>query len=197
MASKPDRKDMEAPQEPDWSRWKMVSNLPYSVASPILVELAQMNHPVSRLVATVQWEVAQRLRARPGGRDYGILSLLVQIHFDPGDCHKIPATCFHPSPDVDSACVILNRKRKPLLSPSHREGFNRLVKLSFSQRRKMMFKVLSAQWPVDVLEAGFSRAGIARQARAETVALEQFVSLADFLRDAAPANPPGSPADKP
>jgi 16S rRNA (adenine1518-N6/adenine1519-N6)-dimethyltransferase len=168
---------------PRWSTWKMVSNLPYSVASPILVRLAQMEHPLLRLVATVQWEVAQRIRAQPGTPDYGILSLLLQIRYHPGDCHKISASCFHPPPEVDSARLTLIRRVQPLLPHSRLADYTRLVKLSFSQRRKMMFKVLSAHYPADRLEPGFAQGGISRQARAETVALEQFVSLAQFLVD--------------
>ncbi|MEO8429828.1 MAG: 16S rRNA (adenine(1518)-N(6)/adenine(1519)-N(6))-dimethyltransferase RsmA, partial [Verrucomicrobiota bacterium] len=89
----------------DWSGWKLVANLPYSVASPILVELAQASGCPERLVATLQLEVAQRLIALPGSNDSGILSLLIQLRYQPAGCFKIPATCFFPQPEIDSACV--------------------------------------------------------------------------------------------
>ena len=94
----------------DWSDWKLVANLPYSVASPILVELASGRRAPKMIVATLQLEVAKRLMAQADDDDYGILTLLVQIDFEPRDWFKIPPECFFPSPDVDSACVCLVRR---------------------------------------------------------------------------------------
>src|ERR1051326_5256017 len=102
----------------DWSAWKLVANLPYSVASPILVELAQSPTPPERMVVTLQLEVAKRLVAQSDDPDYGILSLLIQLHYEPQSFHKIPASCFFPEPDVDSAFVSLIRRKSPLLDRS-------------------------------------------------------------------------------
>src|SRR5271169_1769803 len=99
----------------DWSDWKLVANLPYSIASPILVELAAGPRAPKMIVATLQLEVAQRLMAQADDDDYGILTLLVQLDFAPKSFFKIPPECFFPSPDVDSACVILERRAQPLL----------------------------------------------------------------------------------
>ena len=131
----------------DWSGWKLVSNLPYSAASPMLVELAQAEGCPERMVATLQHEVARRIVAGAGREDYGVLSLLLQLRYEPGELFKIPADCFFPAPDVDSACVTLVRRERALLPERHAD-FERLVKLSFSQRRKMMHKLLKAVWPV-------------------------------------------------
>lgn len=161
----------------DWSAWKLVANLPYSVASPILVELAAGVRAPRRLVATLQLEVAQRLMARADEEDYGILTLLVQLDFQPREWFKIPPGCFYPPPDVDSACVVLDRRPTPLLPEEHRRVFIRLVKLAFSQRRKMMLKLLKQEWPKEQLEAAFSALGISLQERAEKLSLEQFVAL--------------------
>lgn len=168
----------------DWSDWKVVSNLPYSVASPILVELACGRRAPKRIVVTLQCEVAQRLTAKAGSDDYGILTLLVHLDYEVRDFFKIPATCFFPEPDVDSACVVLERRERPLLpenSPHLRETFVRIVKRAFSQRRKMMFKLLKQDWPEKQLENAFSELRISRQERAEKLALEQFTVLAEFL----------------
>src|SRR5208337_2514893 len=100
----------------NWSDWKLVANLPYSVASPILVELAQSPKPPERMVATLQLEVAQRLMAQADDNDYGVLTLLVQLNYEPRDWFTIPAGCFFPAPDVDSACVVLERRKTLLLS---------------------------------------------------------------------------------
>lgn len=165
----------------DWGDWKVVSNLPYSVASPILVELACGPRAPGKIVVTLQWEVARRLAAQHGGDDYGILTLLVQLDFEVRDTFKIPASCFFPEPDVDSACVVLDRRKQPLLPEKLREHFVRIVKRAFSQRRKMVFKLLKQDWPEKKLRAAFGELNISPQERAEKLSLEQFVGLAQLV----------------
>jgi 16S rRNA (adenine1518-N6/adenine1519-N6)-dimethyltransferase len=163
--------------ETDWSEWKLVANLPYSVASPILVELAQTPKPPKRMVVTLQLEVVRRLVAEPSTKDYGLLTLLIQLRYRPEGWFKIPSTCFHPPPEVDSGCVTLARREEPLLSPEHEVLFTRIVRAGFSQRRKMMRKLLRGAWPQAALEGAFEQTGIPLQTRAEAVSLEQFVRL--------------------
>ncbi|MGD0258637.1 MAG: rRNA adenine dimethyltransferase family protein [Verrucomicrobiota bacterium] len=198
----------------DWTDWKLVANLPYSVASPILVELAEgpggrassraQTSPASgaredarppeqpvrredrargpqRMVATLQIEVAKRLLARPGAPDYGLLTLLVQLDYEPQAWFKIPAGCFFPKPDVDSACICLLRREPPLLRSEQRGAFIQLVKRSFSQRRKMMLKLLKDDWPEPRLVREFERLRLSPHIRAEEVSLEQFACLAQNL----------------
>jgi 16S rRNA (adenine1518-N6/adenine1519-N6)-dimethyltransferase len=174
-----------------WDGWKLVSNLPYSAASSILVELAQADNPPERMVATLQMEVAARITAGAGSRPYGILGLLLQLPFQPAGSFKIPPSCFFPEPDVDSACLTLIRRPVPLLPPENRALFAALVKRAFSQRRKMMFKLLKQNWPEARLAAAFRQLALSPQIRAEAVPLEQFVRLVEILaRDEAPQ--PGS-----
>ncbi len=161
----------------DWHDWKLVANLPYSVASPILVELAQTPQRLERMVATLQLEVAQRLMAKVGDEDYGVLTLLVQLDYEPREWFKIPAGCFFPAPDVDSACVVLIRRAQPLLPESQHAIFVKIVKRAFSQRRKMMLKLLREDWPKEKLEAAFAALKISPQERAEKLSMEQFVAL--------------------
>jgi 16S rRNA (adenine1518-N6/adenine1519-N6)-dimethyltransferase len=167
----------------DWSGWKLVANLPYSVASPILVELAQSERAPQRMVVTLQLEVARRLMAQPGDKDYGVLTLLVQLDFEcrKRSSFKIPASCFFPEPDVDSACVCLVRRAQTPLSAEQREAFVRIVKRAFSQRRKMMMKLLREDWPASKLESVFAALKIPPQVRAEVLSREQFVELAKRL----------------
>jgi 16S rRNA (adenine1518-N6/adenine1519-N6)-dimethyltransferase len=165
------------PGNRNWSEWKVVSNLPYSVASPILVELACGARAPKVIVATLQWEVARRLAASPGGGDYGILTLLMQLDFEVRDTFKIPASCFFPEPDVDSACVVLVRREKPPLPEGVRRDFVRIVKRAFSQRRKMIFKLLKQDWPEEKLKTAFVESKISPQERAEKLSLEQFAKL--------------------
>jgi 16S rRNA (adenine1518-N6/adenine1519-N6)-dimethyltransferase len=165
----------------DWSTWKLVANLPYSVASTLLVELAQMPQPPESLTVTLQLEVAQRLMAQTNDDDYGILTLLAQLRYTPVGMFKIPPECFFPVPDVTSACVTLRRRNQPLLPPEETRAFSRLVKIAFSQRRKMMAKLLRQAWPRETVEAVFATMKLDLQIRAEKVSLEQFVRLTTLL----------------
>ncbi|HET7626502.1 MAG TPA: 16S rRNA (adenine(1518)-N(6)/adenine(1519)-N(6))-dimethyltransferase RsmA [Verrucomicrobiae bacterium] len=165
----------------DWSDWKLVANLPYSVASPILVEMACGARSPKQIVATLQLEVAKRLMSRADDKDYGVLTLLVQLDFEPRGWFKIPSGCFFPEPGVDSACVILDRRARPLLPEAVRANFVKIVKRAFSQRRKMMLKLLKADWPNEKLEAAFAELNISPQERAEKLSLEKFVELTLIL----------------
>jgi len=162
----------------DWHDWKLVANLPYSVASTIFVELAQSPKRPERMVATLQLEVAHRLMAKAGDKDYGVLTLLLQLDYELRDWFKIPAGCFFPAPDVDSACAVLIRRAQPLLPESNHATFVKVVKRAFSQRRKMMLKLLCEDWPAEKLELAFEKLQLSPQIRAEAVSLEQFVALA-------------------
>jgi 16S rRNA (adenine1518-N6/adenine1519-N6)-dimethyltransferase len=143
----------------------------------MLVELACGARAPKTIVVTLQWEVARRLAACPGGGDYGILTLLVQLDFEACDTFKIPASCFFPEPDVDSACIVLARRKQPLLPETLREDFVRIVKRAFSQRRKMVFKLLKQDWPEEKLKRGFEELKIPLPERAEKLSLEQFAEL--------------------
>ncbi|HUS35315.1 MAG TPA: 16S rRNA (adenine(1518)-N(6)/adenine(1519)-N(6))-dimethyltransferase RsmA [Verrucomicrobiae bacterium] len=165
----------------DWSDWKLVANLPYSVASPILVELAENPNAPKAMTVTLQIEVAQRIQARAGDDDYGLLSLLLQVRYEPSVFFKIPAASFFPAPDVDSACITLQLRREPLLPIELLPKFKRIVKKAFSERRKMMMKLLKQEWPPENLQGCFGEIGLSPQVRAEAVSLEQFVALATCL----------------
>jgi 16S rRNA (adenine1518-N6/adenine1519-N6)-dimethyltransferase len=165
----------------DWTDWKLVANLPYSVASPILVELALAAKRPERMVVTLQLEVAQRLMAGADDDDYGVLTLLVQLDYEPRDWFKIPPACFFPAPDVDSACVTLVRRAKPFLSDDQRAVFVKIVKRAFSQRRKMMVKLLKVDWALGKLVAAMESLNLSPQIRAEKLSLEQFVALTGKL----------------
>ena len=168
-------------QSPAPAPWKLVANLPYSVASPILVELALHPRGPERMVVTLQLEVAQRIAAAPDTDAYGLLTLLVGLHYAPSDLFRIPAGCFFPAPDVESGCLTLTRRTPALLDERQTKLFVRVVKRAFSQRRKMMLKLLKAEWPEDPLRAAFAQLGISPQERAEKVSLEVFTEFCRLL----------------
>ena len=176
-----DALDLLRREKRDWTDWKLVANLPYSVASPILVELAQSPGRPRMLVATLQLEVVKRIVARAGDSDYGILSLLLQLRYETRGHFKIPADCFFPAPEVDSACVTLVRRETRLLPPQQEVLFEHIVKQGFSQRRKQMLKLLKDDWSDVELADAFDQLGLKPQIRAEKVTLEQFVGLTQHL----------------
>lgn len=161
----------------DWSGWKLVSNLPYSVGSPILVELALADSPPERLVATLQLEVIERILAGTGSENYGQLSLFLQVRYQPAAHFKIPSSCFFPPPDVDSATILLRRRPTDLLPAQLIPLFLRIVKRAFSERRKVMAKLLKQDWSASEIGRALAAARIDPMTRAETVSVEQFVQL--------------------
>lgn len=170
----------------DWSDWKMVANLPYSVASSILVELAWALRRPQLMVTTLQLEVARRFLAKPGADDYSVLTLLIQLDYVAEDWFKIPPACFFPAPDVDSACLILRRRPVALLPDSARSTFERVVKTGFSQRRKVLHKLLKSCWPGAAVDKTFAALGLSIQTRAEQLTLEQHVQISKALALAQP-----------
>jgi 16S rRNA (adenine1518-N6/adenine1519-N6)-dimethyltransferase len=176
-----DALDVVRDRSRDWSAWKLVANLPYSVASPILVELAQNLRRPERMVVTLQLEVARRLMARADEDDYGLLTLLVQLRYKPREFYKVPRGCFFPEPDVDSACIILIRREQPLLEEQLHSNFDRIVKAALSQRRKKMIKLLKVQWPEETIANAIAQLGLPADVRGEKLTLEQFVTLTKSL----------------
>ncbi len=164
-----------------WVGWKLVANLPYSVASPILVELAEAPEPPDAMVATLQLEVVHRIAAKAGAEDYGLLTLLLGLRHEVAEWFKIPRDCFYPAPDVDSACVVLRRRKGDAIPASVATAFKDVVKTGFSQRRKMLRKLLAGRWPVAAVDAAMAAADVAANERAERVGREQFLAIATRL----------------
>lgn len=184
--------DLRSPSEPTESEgdggllsspadWKLVANLPYSVASPILVEMALLPRGPERMVVTLQYEVVRRIIAAPDSDDYGLLTLLLGLNYEAHGNFRIPPQCFFPEPDVDSGCITLRRRVRPLLDAREAKVFVRVVKRALSQRRKMMHKLLKSEWPDEKLDSAFDQLGISRQERAEKVSLEKFVEFSRLL----------------
>lgn len=177
----------------DWSEWKVAANLPYSAASPILVELALGAGVPERMVVTVQAEVARRLAAGPGTADYGLLTLLIAARFEVQGVFTVPPGCFFPAPRVESACIRLLRRAEPLVGETGLPVYVRLVKRAFSERRKRMVKLLKREWDEAAVRPAMRRFGIPEDARAETVSPEQFARLAACLAEIEGAEEEGEP----
>lgn len=163
---------------------KVVANLPYSVATPILQRL--LDWPGwETAVLMFQKEVAERLLAAPGGRKYSLLTLSAALKADVSEVCAAPARCFEPPPRVDSLVVRLARLPRPRLPEGlAEEAFFRIARAAFSQRRKLAAKSVAAVLGLsrERVDRAFAEAAIAPSARAEEIALESFVKLVESLR---------------
>ena len=124
---------------------KCVANLPYSIASRFLVDLACAPHTPERIVVTVQLEVAERFAATPSTHNYGLISVLAQLDYAITIHKKISPTCFWPPPEVTSAIILMIRRSAPLAPVNDRAALLRLLKLCFSKRRKQLGAILRTE----------------------------------------------------
>jgi 16S rRNA (adenine1518-N6/adenine1519-N6)-dimethyltransferase len=163
-------------------RWKVVANLPYYISTPIIQKLIVRRDKFISLTLMLQKEVAERIASPPGGKEYGYLSVLVQFYTVPRIEFKVPPGAFTPSPEVDSCVVTLMLRDQPAIMVSDEAFFIRVIKAAFSQRRKTLRNSLKQlEAPKDRMAAVFSSTGIDLGRRAETLRVEEFGKLADFL----------------
>lgn len=158
----------------------VVGNLPYHLTSPILFEVLDQADHVQRAVFTLQAEVVERLSAEPGGREYGLLTVLLNLRFHVEQVLSIPAHFFHPPPKVDSAVVRLSRRSKPRAEVVSEARFRQVVKAGFAQRRKTLSNSLASDRKLaDTydLDAALVTAGLDGKRRAETLSVEEFAAL--------------------
>lgn len=158
---------------------KCVSNLPYNIASPLLVALLAPALQFTRLVVTVQREVAERLAAVPGTKDYGALSVAVQYRAAARVVLRVPRGAFLPRPDVESAVVLFLPHAAPPVAVGDEALFRRVVRAAFAQRRKTLRNTLAAglALPPDAAAAACRAAGLDPGRRGETLDLESFAAL--------------------
>jgi len=161
------------------SKMKVISNLPYSISSPILMSLLEIRDIFSLLVIMIQREVGERITARPGGRDYGSISVLLQTFFDISIEVIVHPEAFWPRPKVDSVVLKLNPLRNPRIEIHDMELFRKIVRASFSSRRKILANSLRSLVPKDKVDEILKSAEIDRKRRAETLSIEEFGKLAE------------------
>ena len=157
---------------------RIVGNLPYNISTPLLFHLAAYADVVTDMHFMLQREVVDRMVADPGGGEYGRLSVMLQYRFDMERLFVVPPGAFNPAPKVDSAIVRLRPRPAAALSARDEVAFARLVAAAFGQRRKMLRNNLRDL----VDEAGLVAAGIVPTARAETLAVADYVRLANSLQ---------------
>jgi len=167
---------------------RVIGNLPFYITSDILLRLFDYSKYFENLVILVQREVADRIAARAGSRDYGLLSATAQLHARVEKLFTLPPAAFDPPPKVHSTVLRLTMapRRQELglnMDGKTEDGFIDFLKLSFGQKRKTLWNNLKAAYPEAVLRAALSRARVKPAARAETLSLEESAALFRALRE--------------
>ena len=164
----------------------VVANLPYYVTTPIIMKLLEEKLPIRGIVCMLQKEVADRISAKPGTKEYGSLSIAIQYYTVAETVMIVPKTVFMPQPNVDSAVIRLTKREKPLVNVKDEEFFFTVTRASFAQRRKTIQNNLMSQLPngkekKEQILAALERAEINPQRRGETLSIEEFGRLSDEL----------------
>jgi 16S rRNA (adenine1518-N6/adenine1519-N6)-dimethyltransferase len=164
------------------SPFLVVANLPYYVSTPLLFRFLEEGRRIDRMVLMLQEEVAGRLAAAPGRKEYGVLSVAAQFRCDVRLAFKVPASCFRPRPRVGSAVVALTPLARPRVSVRDEGVFFKVVRGGFAHRRKALPNSLRDEgFDPSAAAAALERAGIDPRRRAETLSLEEFAAVADAL----------------
>jgi len=160
-------------------KFKIIGNIPYNITTPIIFKILESRSGIETAVLTVQKEVAERLAAKPGSGDYGVLTIMAGIFASVEILRTIPAAAFFPAPNVDSAVICLRPLKDPAVPEKELALFEKLVKTAFQQRRKNIRNALlrfglSKEKALRVLSA----CGIPENTRPEGVSIEEFKRLA-------------------
>lgn len=163
---------------------KVVANLPYYVTTPIVLQLLNEDLNFKSLTVMVQKEVGERMAADPGCKEYGSLSVLVQYYCDIEIIRKVSSSCFVPSPKVDSVVIKLSKCKNPRVTVKDKDLFFKIVRFSFNMRRKTLWNALK---PLNIdkeeLRKIFEICDIDPKRRGETLSLDEFGRLSDFIYD--------------
>lgn len=159
--------------------FKVVANIPYYITTPLIFRLLDAKKHITSMTFTIQREVAERIVASPGTKDYGALSIGVQFYATPRIEFIVPRGAFRPIPKVDSAVVHIQILDKPRVEVRDEKLFFKIVKTAFAQRRKTLSNALKPL-SKDIREM-LAEAGIDPIRRAETLSIEEFAKLADHL----------------
>ncbi|WP_247747533.1 16S rRNA (adenine(1518)-N(6)/adenine(1519)-N(6))-dimethyltransferase RsmA [Alkalihalobacillus sp. BA299] len=162
----------------------VVANLPYYVTTPILMKLLEEKLPIKRIVVMIQKEVAERIAARPGSKEYGSLSIAAQYYAHAETVFTVPKTVFVPQPNVDSAVLRLTIRDVPPVEVDDEMFFFQVIRASFAQRRKTIFNNLTHHFGKDrkeTIELALQTADVDPKRRGETLSIEEFARLSNEI----------------
>ena len=164
---------------------KVVANLPYYITTPIIMGLFESHVPVENITVMVQKEVADRMQAGPGTKDYGALSLAVQYYAEPYIAANVPPNCFMPRPKVGSAVIRLTRHKNPPVQADNEKLLFQLIRASFNQRRKTLQNGIKnysgLNFSKEEVAQALEQMGVSPTIRGEALTLEQFAQLSNLL----------------
>ncbi|MBO6166597.1 MAG: 16S rRNA (adenine(1518)-N(6)/adenine(1519)-N(6))-dimethyltransferase RsmA [Eubacterium sp.] len=167
--------------------FKVVANLPYYITTPIIMGLLEGKSHFESITVMIQKEVADRMKAGPGTKEYGALSLAVQYYAEPYLAANVPPNCFIPRPAVGSAVIRLKRLIEPKVSVKDEKLLFGLIRAAFMERRKTLLNAVKNYREMNIskenVEAALTEMGIDTRIRGEALTLEQFAALADKLSD--------------
>lgn len=179
-----DLKEVDAEFGPD-QKITVAANLPYYITTPILLKLLHSELCLRTIIVMVQKEVAARIAAEPGDKNYGSLSIAVQYYAQAETVMEVPRTAFLPNPNVDSAVLRLDMLAEPAVRPSDEDFFFKVVRAAFRQRRKTIFNNLTHNlFPnahKNEVRSRLERANIDPARRAETLSIEEFAQLSEAV----------------
>ena len=158
----------------------IVGNLPYNMANPILMKILPCINEVRGCMAMVQLEVAKRLCAEPGSKDYGVLTVLLRCKAKARLLQRVPPECFKPMPNVMSGTVMIEKADKQF---EMSEAFIQFVKAAFAQKRKTLYNSLSTAFPKSKIKEALEKAGIQEDIRAEKLGVDQLYQLFELICD--------------
>ena len=168
-----------------FSSVKIVANLPYYITTPIIMGLLEKEVKVDRMVFMIQKEVAKRMVAKEGTKDYGALTVAVNYYATPKIAFIVSPSCFIPKPEVESAVVELDIDKIPKVNLISKDIFRRTIRASFSQRRKTLLNALSSSMGFDISKDEyrklFIKIGINENQRGETLTIYQFAELSNEI----------------
>ena len=163
----------------------VIANLPYYITTPIIMGLFESGVPLKSITIMVQKEVADRMKAEPGTKDYGALSLAVQYYAEPYLVANGPPNCFIPRPNVGSAVIRLTRHEQPPVQVADEKLMFRLIRAAFNQRRKTLANSLNNSpelfFPKEQIQEAIAALDVSPSVRGEALSLEQFAQLANLL----------------
>ena len=164
---------------------KVVANLPYYITTPIIMGLFESHVPIDSITIMVQKEVADRMQVGPGTKEYGALSLAVQYYAKPQVVLTVPASCFMPRPNVDSAVIKLERYKEPPVKADNEKLMFGIIRASFNQRRKTMTNSVCGCAELGItkekLIEALEECNLSPTVRGEALTLEQFAKLSNIL----------------
>lgn len=166
---------------------KVVANLPYYITTPIIMSLFESQVPLASVTVMVQKEVAERMQAGPGSKDYGALSLAVQYYAEPYIAANVPPNCFMPRPNVGSAVIRLTRHEVPPVQVDNEKLMFQIIRASFNQRRKTLVNGLNNSPEITITKEQITEAveslGKGAGVRGEALTLEEFAGLANKINE--------------